>query len=735
MPPLTKPTTSNLKAFKVNFKGSHVQQYDWQMWVERMHEKHHQTWIKAGIEKSIISSIYYFVKKNESIYEVADKWCEKTNTFIFPWGESTITLEDMLVLGGFSLSGHSVLTTLDDVVDDDILLSLNDDLLKYWSIVRGRRRVNISHGLWLKYFMATENEHEHEAFLVLWLSRFVFPVHYIGKKVFPIALRLSKGCRLALGPAVLASIYKGLRLLKEMILFNEIDAKDNSLAPFHLWAPFQYVQLWIWERFPTLSPSPNLLKPGEPRAARWDNIERSKLADVRTAMKDAAVNFQWRPYAATLRNWQPPTQFYREECCLKKKKIAYVRKKSTKGVSNVGGGSSGEKKIDGNGIGDISTAALIQGPSLTVEYGLHINAVSMMKNTEKDMMPESASETMDYSMEDRNLSNFQDFAGETREDGVDENTTPMMEITKMIPQPESVTVQREKSMEDKNPSNVESFVGETQENGDDEIMMTMVEKPEMIVRPEIPKDQMEKSVEDGNPNSVQSFAGETREDGVDINRAPMMKNTGKDIPSEPASETIDMKDGNSSGLQSVENETREDGVDENMTPMMENTEMILQPEFVRDQRGKGIEDGNPSNVQIFVGETREYGFVEIMMPMVENPKKIVQREIAKDHMEKSVEDGNPSNVQSSAGETRERGVDMNLRLMVNDTKINMQPETGRGDMENNTENRTPSDLQSVAGEPLRAQQHVGLMDLYDPELEARISRLEKFFVVLREDGA
>ncbi|CAH8301855.1 unnamed protein product [Eruca vesicaria subsp. sativa] len=34
---------------------------------------------------------------------IAEKWCPNTKTFVFPWGETTITLEDVMLLLGFSV--------------------------------------------------------------------------------------------------------------------------------------------------------------------------------------------------------------------------------------------------------------------------------------------------------------------------------------------------------------------------------------------------------------------------------------------------------------------------------------------------------------------------------------------------------------------------------------------------------------------------------------------------------
>ncbi|KAK7859220.1 hypothetical protein CFP56_007755 [Quercus suber] len=86
-----------------------------------------------------------------------------------------------------------------------------------------------------------------------WLMHFMEST--ITKLVFPIAIHLARGNRLALAPAVLASFYRDLSVLKAKIValieLESYNEKDNGLA-ITLSAPFELVQNWAWERFETL---------------------------------------------------------------------------------------------------------------------------------------------------------------------------------------------------------------------------------------------------------------------------------------------------------------------------------------------------------------------------------------------------------------------------------------------------------------------------------------------------
>ncbi|XP_048130966.1 protein MAIN-LIKE 2 [Rhodamnia argentea] len=67
-----------------------------------------QVWNRAGIF-DIIMSTKYDVKRNQDvILGLSERWCTETNTFVFPWGEAAVTLEDVMVLSGYPVLGVPV---------------------------------------------------------------------------------------------------------------------------------------------------------------------------------------------------------------------------------------------------------------------------------------------------------------------------------------------------------------------------------------------------------------------------------------------------------------------------------------------------------------------------------------------------------------------------------------------------------------------------------------------------
>ncbi|KAL3503476.1 hypothetical protein ACH5RR_037925 [Cinchona calisaya] len=296
----------------VDFNGWRDPQKKWEKWVDQMQSKHQSLWKKAGIFEAIMCSKYRFHRNDDLFFGMVERWCSETNTFVFPWGEATITLEDLMILGGFSVLGSPVLLPVSEKELVEIEMSLRK---LHNNFVRMKRH---SHLKWLSFFMESGRRYEHEAFLSLWLSRFVFPGNefdQIGEHVFPMAVHLARGMKIALAPAVLAFIYRDLSLLKESMAasrnLEEDGSGEGSILAVSLWAPLQFVQLWAWERFLMFQPEPNFLSFGDPRAARWHDVKRPDIGNVRPIIDSCGDIFLWRPYTLALDQWKFP-EFYKE---------------------------------------------------------------------------------------------------------------------------------------------------------------------------------------------------------------------------------------------------------------------------------------------------------------------------------------------------------------------------------------------------------------------------------------
>lgn len=196
-----------------------------------------------------------------------------------------------MALGGYSVLGESVLTLPEDVGMEEKVAELLGARVELHNSTAKKACLRG----WMAKFMDRAAEIEHEAFLAYWLSKFVFPIYSnaIGKSVLPIAVRLARGTRIALAPAVLASIYRSLRLLKDAV-------SKPSRKRVVVSAPLSLVQVWAWERFPALRPNPRRVEENEPRIARWSGFVKGQGRGGASPALDfgGEDGFRWRPYAS-----------------------------------------------------------------------------------------------------------------------------------------------------------------------------------------------------------------------------------------------------------------------------------------------------------------------------------------------------------------------------------------------------------------------------------------------------
>ncbi|KAJ4882145.1 Plant mobile domain protein family [Raphanus sativus] len=307
------PPDSKSLSLSVSFKGWRLPNTKFKSWAIKMSSLHKPTWIQAGIFEAVMASTKAFTKDTDLLLCLAERWCPDTNTFVFPWGEATVTLEDVLMLLGFSVLGSPVFTALDGSGE-----RVKEELVKEsLKIKKDNSFVFVSQLEWMRRFMNSgddDDELEHVAFLALWLSYFVFPSGYyhVDESVFSVAVHVARGTRISLAPAVLAHLYAELTILKQHI--REFTVEDK----IELKALFKLVQVWTWERFKELQPGrPNqVLLRGEPRLSIWyddDSREKRSSNNVREALEKSKVeSFEWRPYTKALENWRFPL-FYPED--------------------------------------------------------------------------------------------------------------------------------------------------------------------------------------------------------------------------------------------------------------------------------------------------------------------------------------------------------------------------------------------------------------------------------------
>ncbi|KAG7594749.1 Aminotransferase-like plant mobile domain [Arabidopsis thaliana x Arabidopsis arenosa] len=297
----------NALSSSVSFNGWRFANPRFKFWARKMATLHETIWRKAGIFEAVNASTYNISKNTDLVLDVAEKWCPDTNTFVFPWGETTITLEDVMVLSGLSVLGSPVSATLDS--SGEMIMA---KLKKEWQTIKRIGKVShVTQLAWTDRFKNSGDELEHVAFLVLWLSYFVFPsrFHHICEPILSIAVHLSCGTRIALAPAVLAHLYADLSLLKTHIRGF---SKSSTRGEIGLSALFKLVQVWTWERFRELQPSPNELLEGKTRVALWNDLKQ-KTSDARQILDNSKIDsFEWRPYTRSVKNWDFP-KFYPEE--------------------------------------------------------------------------------------------------------------------------------------------------------------------------------------------------------------------------------------------------------------------------------------------------------------------------------------------------------------------------------------------------------------------------------------
>uniref|UniRef100_A0A0D9VVN2 Aminotransferase-like plant mobile domain-containing protein n=1 Tax=Leersia perrieri TaxID=77586 RepID=A0A0D9VVN2_9ORYZ len=298
LPPLPTSFDPVLLQLQVEFKGWAPESPTlWRRWVAKLRPHHEPLWQKAGILDAVLATTCRVRRDEGALLQLAAFWRPDTNTFVFPWGEATLTLQDVAVLGGLPLLGSPVRAP------PQASLSADVDALEaalYLESHNGRP----DRAAWANHFLERptgkdDDRLEHSAFLAMWLSLHVFPAapfDVVRAEVLPIAARLARGHAVALAPAALATIYSDLSALNRYINL------EKRYQAFVVWAPLQIVQLWLWKRFPELRP-PEMADPDGngsiPREAHLHNALRQLDPVYVHAVFMSPNKFEWRPYGSS----------------------------------------------------------------------------------------------------------------------------------------------------------------------------------------------------------------------------------------------------------------------------------------------------------------------------------------------------------------------------------------------------------------------------------------------------
>lgn len=287
----------------VLLKGWSMPQKQWEECLDCLAKDHGSIWNQSGICDAMISSRYELRCHEDVIFGLLEYWCPETNTLVFHGERQPLLLKISWILLGFLFFVSWW---------QSLLRGIRWKLKKRWGNIERKcigaswRKPTMGLGssiLWTRWVRAYR-------VFALRLSRFVLPSlpeHTIQKHDFAIAIHLSEGTKIALAPAVLASLWKNLRLLKEQA------AAAAASGSITVSGPLQIVQQWAFERFPLLGPQcPNLLKHGEPRAARWHKLNSKISLPLTRSVLKVPDNFKWLPYADNLDN-RHHSSYYKED--------------------------------------------------------------------------------------------------------------------------------------------------------------------------------------------------------------------------------------------------------------------------------------------------------------------------------------------------------------------------------------------------------------------------------------
>ncbi|CAM0954333.1 unnamed protein product, partial [Alopecurus aequalis] len=192
---------------------------------------HHSFCLKGEEENAdyiygaIYCSLGEYVVSDQLLRSLLERWDSNTNTFLFPTGERTVTLLDMLLMSGLPLIGdpyEEYIPSVDEL-SKPIFPSFFSNLLEeFYQLERKHRSVTFQ--IWCDHFhnerqltlsfISRREQHTYvAAFIALWLCSYVIVGDrpYIRPGVILMASWIVSGRKISLAPSALCSSYYSLR--------------------------------------------------------------------------------------------------------------------------------------------------------------------------------------------------------------------------------------------------------------------------------------------------------------------------------------------------------------------------------------------------------------------------------------------------------------------------------------------------------------------------------------------
>ena len=154
-------------------------------------------------------------------------WHTNTHTFFFPWGETTVTLENVEKICLLPIMGDVNLLELELFDAKSEIAGKLLETFRGTSASWGGNKARFS--FWISEFRDFENDDvRRAAFLALWMSKCVFNttlVQFVKLFTFPLAVVLCRGASLPLGTLCLGALYSEL---------DRLHSHELEGSPYHI---------------------------------------------------------------------------------------------------------------------------------------------------------------------------------------------------------------------------------------------------------------------------------------------------------------------------------------------------------------------------------------------------------------------------------------------------------------------------------------------------------------------